>query len=146
MVALQTGFRSCASNFSGHSRLGRPRRTLSGLRRVRHTGRLPKVLGLIAILAAGGCQTQTQIVADEQSVAMQTALRRARFEMACPAAVGTILSRNLLQPVLYGGLGRAGSTIGVAGCGKRAVYISVCQLGSVACFAASSPPNRFGTT
>jgi hypothetical protein len=42
----------------------------------------------------------------------------------------------LLQPVLYNGLERAEYTIGVAGCGRRAVYISVCQIGSVACFAA----------
>jgi hypothetical protein len=31
---------------------------------------------------------------------------------------GTVLSQNLLQPVLYGGLGRAEYTIGVASCGK----------------------------
>jgi len=76
-------------------------------------------------------------LADEQGAAMQAALRRGQFEMACPSATGTVLSQNLLQPVLYGGLEHAEDTIGVAGCGKRAVYISVCQIGSVACFAAS---------
>ncbi len=53
-------------------------------------------------------------------------------------ATGSVLSSNLLQPVLFNGLERAEYTIGVAGCGKRAVYVSVCQVGSVACFAAGT--------
>jgi hypothetical protein len=88
----------------------------------------------VCIIAA--CQSATQTLGDEQGVAVQVAVRRAQFEMACPGATGTVLSQNLLQPALYNGLERAEYTIGVAGCGKRAVYISVCQVGSVSCFAA----------
>jgi hypothetical protein len=74
-------------------------------------------------------------LANEQTVAMQAAVRRGQFGLGCPSASGTVLSQNLLQPALYNGRKRAEYTIGVAGCGKRAVYISVCQIGSVACFA-----------
>jgi hypothetical protein len=85
-----------------------------------------------------GCQSPTQTLGDERAVAMQAAVRRGQFELACPSAAGTVLSQNLLQPALYGGLERAEYTIGVAGCGKRAVYVSICQIGSVACFAAGT--------
>ena len=61
---------------------------------------------------------------------MTAALRRGQFELGCPTASGTILSRNVLQPVLWGGVERAEYTIGVQGCGKRATYISVCPVAS----------------
>lgn len=92
----------------------------------------------VALASVAGCQSQSQMLADEQTVAIQAAVRRGQFELACPNATGTVLSSNFLQPVLYGGLERAEYTIGVAGCGKRAVYVSVCQVGSVACFAAGT--------
>jgi hypothetical protein len=84
-----------------------------------------------------GCQSASQTLANEQDAAMQAALRRGQFELSCPSATGTVLSSNMLQPALYGGFEHAEYTIGIAGCGRRAVYVSVCQVGSVACFAAS---------
>jgi len=106
------------------------------------TGEGMKELWILTALAGlcivTGRQSATQTLADEQTVAMQAAVRRGQFELACPSATGTVLSQNLLQPVFYGGMERAEYTIGVAGCGKRAVYISVCQIGSVACFAAGT--------
>jgi hypothetical protein len=92
-------------------------------------------LTLLWLLA--GCQSPAQILASEQDVAMQTAVRRGQFELNCPSATGIVLSSNLVQPALYGGFEHAEYTIGVSGCGRRAVYVSVCQIGSVACFAAS---------
>jgi hypothetical protein len=81
-------------------------------------------------------------VNSEQSSAVQTALSRGRFEMNCPNATGEVLSRNLLNPAINGpidaGVQRAEYTIGVAGCGQRKVYFSVCQIGSVSCIAAAS--------
>ncbi|MGE0415358.1 MAG: hypothetical protein AB7O80_01020 [Acetobacteraceae bacterium] len=91
---------------------------------------------LVAALVANGCETQKQILADESATAVQVATQRGRFELGCPTAVGTVLSSNLLQPVAWRGLERAEYTVGVEGCGKRQTYISVCQLGSVSCFAA----------
>jgi hypothetical protein len=93
------------------------------------------VVFLAAVILAG-CQSDAQILASEQAVATQTATRRGQFEMNCPQAKGTILSSNLLQPVVWGGLERAEYTVGVEGCGVRKTYIVVCQLGSPACFAA----------
>lgn len=97
-----------------------------------------RTIGVLSLLwLLGGCQSQKQILADEQSAAMQAAVRRGQFELSCPSATGTVLSSNMLQPVLYNGLERAEYTIGVAGCGKRATYVSVCNIESTACFAAS---------
>lgn len=92
---------------------------------------------LLAALAAG-CQSDAQILASEQAVAMQTATRRGQFELSCPSATGTLLSSNLLQPVVWGGLERAEYTVGVEGCGVRRTYVVICQLGSPACFAAAA--------
>lgn len=103
-----------------------------------------KLMIVSGVIAVAACESQTQVLNDEGAVAMQVALRRGQFELACPQATGTVLSRNLLQPIAWRGLERAEYTIGVAGCGKRAVYVSVCQLGSTACFAAASPENRGG--
>ncbi len=94
----------------------------------------------LAVLATAGCQTQTQILQDEASTATQVAVNRGRFEMNCPQAMGTILSSNLLQPVVWGGMERAEYTVGIEGCGQRRTYIVVCQLGSVSCFAAAGQP------
>ncbi len=90
---------------------------------------------LMPILTAG-CQTQQQVLASESDTAIQVATQRGRFELGCPTASGTVLSSNLLQPAAWRGLERAEYTIGVEGCGKRQVYVAVCQLGSPSCFAA----------
>jgi hypothetical protein len=39
--------------------------------------------------------------------------------MNCPQATGTVLSSNLLQPLVWNGLERAEYTVGVEGCGQR---------------------------
>lgn len=69
--------------------------------------------------------------------ALRVAVRRGQFEMSCPGATGTILSSNILQPVLWNGLERAEYTVGVSGCGKKATYVAVCQIGSPSCLAIS---------
>jgi hypothetical protein len=94
----------------------------------------------LAALIVSGCQTQAQILESEQGMATQVAVNRGRFELGCPQASGTILSSNLLQPVVWGGLERAEYTVGVEGCGQRKTYIVVCQLGSISCFAAAGQP------
>lgn len=98
--------------------------------------RLGVPAALLAGLAIAGCQTDAQMLAAEQSTATQAAVRRGQFELNCPQAAGTILSSNLLQPVLWGGLERAEYTVGVAGCNQRRTYIVICQVGGSACFAA----------
>ena len=98
------------------------------------------LMTVVAVL--GGCaQNPEKILSDEKARAVQTAVQRGRFEMDCPKATGTVLSSNMLQPVVWGGLERAEYTVGVEGCGKRSTYIVVCQIDSVSCFAASGQQN-----
>jgi hypothetical protein len=101
-------------------------------------------LGLAGLMLTAGCQSESQTLGNEQATAMDTATRRAQFEMACPSASGTVLSSTVLQPALWGGVERAEYTIGVAGCGKRATYVSVCpiaSLGTNRCFAVAGATN-----
>ncbi len=75
---------------------------------------------------------------------METAVNRAKFEMNCEEASGTIISREVVQPGFqgpWGGIQRAEYTIGVAGCGKRHTYVVICPEGGDGCFAAG--PGRF---
>ena len=92
---------------------------------------------LAALLILAGCQTQAQMLASEEETARQVAARRGQFELNCPQATATILSSNMLQPVLWRGLERAEYTVGVAGCGRRNTYVVVCALDSPSCFAAA---------
>jgi hypothetical protein len=96
---------------------------------------------MAGLLSLAGCQSQGQILASEEGVATQTAVRRGQFELGCPEATGTILSSNMLQPVLWGGEERAEYTVGVSGCGKRSVYVVVCPLASSGCFAGAASGN-----
>lgn len=100
-----------------------------------------KLHGVLAVVVAGlasvGCQSDAQILANEQAVAQETALRRGQFELNCPAAKASVLSSNMLQPVAWRGIERAEYTVGVEGCGQRKTYVVVCQVGSPSCVAAS---------
>ena len=99
----------------------------------------PIALSLAAAALLAGCQNATQTLDQEQQAAIQVATNRGRFELNCPAATGSVLSRNLVNPVLNGplvaGEQRAEYQIGIAGCGQREVVIAVCQIGSVSCVA-----------
>ncbi len=100
-------------------------------------------LALVAlVMATTGCATQAQFLDSKQAAATETALTRARFEMNCPQATGTVLSREAIQPLVMapmagvGGVQRAEYTIGVAGCNHRATYVVICPDTSASCFAA----------
>ena len=108
---------------------------------------MPKIniVTLLAfLLVLAGCASDQQILANEQSNALQVALNRGRFELSCPDATGVVLSSNLLQPALWNGIERAEYTVGVEGCKQKSTYIVVCQLGSVSCLAVSGRNNAFG--
>jgi hypothetical protein len=76
-------------------------------------------------------------------MAIQTALNRARFNMNCPSATGTVLSTNVTQPALQGplvyGTQRMEYKVGVTGCGQRRTYIVICPEGGTGC---SATPGR----
>lgn len=93
---------------------------------------------LAAALVVAGCQTQAQMLASDQATASQVAARRGQFDLNCPQVTTTVLSSNVLQPLLWGGQERAEYTIGVAGCDRRSTYIVVCALDSPSCFAGAA--------
>jgi hypothetical protein len=79
----------------------------------------------MATLAVTGCANQAQFLDGKQTMAMQTAVSRGQFEMNCPAATGTLLSKEGVQPALHGpvvvGFQRAEFTVGApaAASGQR---------------------------
>ncbi|MET0154443.1 MAG: hypothetical protein ABW298_17785 [Candidatus Binatia bacterium] len=101
---------------------------------------------LAATMAVAGCATQTQILNNKQSIALQTALTRAKFDMNCPTATAEVLSREVTQPAvqspMLAGEQRAEYTIGVEGCGKRTTMLVLCPEGGDSCFA-GEPGGRF---
>jgi hypothetical protein len=98
-----------------------------------------KLLPIAAMVVLAGCNT-TPLTTQLQPQALQYALQRARFEMNCPAATGTVLSSENVQPALNGplmmGTERAQYTIGVTGCGNRETLVVICAQGGNGCFAA----------
>jgi hypothetical protein len=112
--------------------------------------RYRRTIATLAAVAAFGvaCATQQKLLAKKQDVATQTALERGRFELDCPSATGTVLSKDFIRPAVeddWGDFGveRLEYTIGVAGCGKRTTYIVICQVGTETCFAAN--PSAVGS-
>jgi hypothetical protein len=97
--------------------------------------------GLIAVALLAGCATQQQILDQGQPKAVETALARARFDLNCPTATGTVLSREMIQPAVPIGQPRAEYTVGVSGCDKRTSVTVICPQGGDNCFAAGG---RFG--
>ena len=101
-------------------------------------------LALMTVLIFTGCTTQTQFLQSMQANAMQTAVSRGQFEMNCPSATPTLISQEVVQPVLQGpyvnGIQRAEYTVGVAGCGQRKVFVVICPEGGTGCFAAGPGP------
>lgn len=88
-----------------------------------------------------GCASQSDFLDTKQSMAVDTALARAKFDMNCPAAQGSVLSRQYIQAPMAGprmvevGVNRAEYTVGVQGCDKRSTYVVVCSEGTEGCIA-----------
>ncbi|MDD2658863.1 MAG: hypothetical protein PHY54_04165 [Methylococcales bacterium] len=87
---------------------------------------------LVLPLIISACQTEAQFLAQNAPSALNTALARGRFELNCPQASGTVLSKKVTY---INGIGMGGGggyewteyTIGVRGCGKSAVYETMCR-------------------
>ena len=97
-------------------------------------------VALIVSAALAGCQSQSQMLANKQAMAMQTALSRGKFDLNCPQATAEVLSSEVTQPAIQGpwltGVQRAEYTIGVSGCGQRSTFLVLCPQGGDSCFAA----------
>ena len=98
-------------------------------------------LVLLAGVLLAGCTSQSDFLTTKQPIAVDTALARAKFELNCPAAQGSVLSSQFIQAPMGGprmvavGVDRAEYTIGVEGCGQRATYMVVCSDGTEGCIA-----------
>lgn len=91
-----------------------------------------RALALALLLAiAAGCQTNTEFLSGNESAAMRAAESRGRFELDCEQANAELLSEKVITPPIGpfggGGIERAEYTIGVRGCGKHVVYITICR-------------------
>jgi hypothetical protein len=102
--------------------------------------KLIRVIPFVALAAIAGCNT-TPLTTTKQPMAMDFALKRARFDMNCPTATGTVLSSEVIQApdigIRFQGVQRAQFTIGVTGCGQRQTLVVICADGTDGCFAAN---------
>ena len=97
------------------------------------------LLVAVGVMALAGCQSDAQMLDASQQMALDTAVTRARFDMNCPTATGTVLSRQVIEPVVqlrFGGITRYEYTIGIEGCGQRTSSVVICPQGGGGCFAA----------
>lgn len=105
------------------------------------TRQLTALVLFSALAGMTGCATQQRQLQEKQEGAVQTALQRGRFDLNCPAATATVLSRDYIQPAVQGpwvsGMNRVEYTVGVAGCDRRETYVVLCQEGTDTCFAAN---------
>ena len=82
---------------------------------------------LLVAAASIGCQTTDAYLDSNQQAALQAANSRGRFELNCQDIQSEVLSRKIIDPApMMGGMWRAEYTIGVRGCGRQVVYITVC--------------------
>ena len=97
------------------------------------------ILLMAAILA--GCASPAQVLDGMEPQALEMAAQRGRFDLQCPTAEPTLLSRELTQPVegiRFGGVPRGVFTVGVSGCGQRTTYQIFCPEGGYGCFSADT--------
>jgi predicted component of type VI protein secretion system len=99
---------------------------------------------LLPLVLAAACQSTAERLDEFQQAAVDTALQRARTDLSCPEATGTVLSRREIEPdwkhssapvSIQVGYTRAEYTIAVDGCGKRATLMVVCDEGGSGCVA-----------
>lgn len=82
----------------------------------------------LSLILVAGCESESTMLNSKHDIATQPALRRGRFEMNCPVATSSILSREVLQPVAWRGFEHAEYTVGLEGCGQRRSYVVLCPL------------------
>jgi hypothetical protein len=101
---------------------------------------LPLIAAALAATLAG-CASEATFLDSKQSTAVETALARGKFDLNCPAAQGSVLSRQFIQAPVTGprmaamGVDRAEYTVGVQGCDQRGTYMVVCSQGTEGCIA-----------
>ncbi|MCX7098640.1 MAG: hypothetical protein NTV43_12140 [Methylococcales bacterium] len=107
-------------------------------------------LALPVLISA--CATEAQFLSQNAPAALNTALARGRFELNCPQATGSVLSQKVTYINGIGmGMGGGGGyewteyTIGIRGCGKQAVFETMCRdPDNCNAFAGNSGIQQFG--
>ena len=99
-------------------------------------------LSTVALAGLAGCTSTAEYMQKLEPQAIQSAVNRGKFEMNCPEATGTVISKDMLQPAVqtirFEGPERAEYTIGVSGCGQRATYLVICPLDQSGCWSAGA--------
>jgi len=88
--------------------------------------RYPLAMLLACTAVLGGCMTDQQFLAQNQSAAINATVSRAKFELNCPDVTASVLSSKVTQVQLANVSNRTEYTIGVRGCSRQAVYITYC--------------------
>lgn len=99
-----------------------------------------------AALTLTACATPpAQVLAGMEPQAVDTALQRGRFDLQCPNAQPTVLSRELRPPAIetfrFSGVQRGVFTIGISGCDKQMTFQIICPDGGYGCFSADGCEN-----
>ena len=100
-----------------------------------------RLLLILPVLLTGisACNT-TPLTTQLQPMAIDYAVKRARFDMNCPTATASVLSSEVIQApnvgIRFQGIERAQYTIGVSGCDQRQTMVVLCAQGGDGCFAA----------
>ena len=79
---------------------------------------------LVSAFILIGCSVSSYLDTN-QAAALTTAENRGKFELNCQQVNATLISRKIIQPWI-GGIERCEYTIGVRGCGRQAVYLTIC--------------------
>lgn len=97
-----------------------------------------------AVVLVTGCSSTTSRLDEYQQAAIDVALQRARLDMSCPEATGTVVSRRETEPEwkqssapvsIQVGYSRAEYTIAIEGCSKRTTMTVVCDESGSGCVA-----------
>jgi hypothetical protein len=95
-----------------------------------------------------GCASEASFLDAKQATAVETALARGKFDLNCPSAQGSVLSRQFIQAPAAGprraavGVDRAEYTVGVQGCNQRGTYMVICTQGTEGCIAGDRSGDR----
>jgi hypothetical protein len=98
----------------------------------------------VVLAFATGCSSTASRLDEFQQSAVDAALQRARLELNCPEATGTVLSRREIEPQwkqssspvsIQVGYSRAEYTIAIEGCGRQTRMTVVCDEGGSGCVA-----------
>ncbi|MDD0843652.1 hypothetical protein [Pseudomonas sp. Gutcm_11s] len=82
------------------------------------------IAGAALLAGLSGCMSNQEFIAANQDAAVKAAVARGSFELDCKDVTPSVLTSKVVA--LRFGYERTEYTIGIAGCGKRTVYLTYC--------------------